>query len=155
VFFGGHVRKDPALSCLSFADAAKDVGSVRQSSPHEERVYLWEIPAADKMREYKTDLEQYKQTENYRSYQTYLEEFKRGQHKPESTALLDDKASSTLRSARFGKSPASLGQEEVQAARQGELDPDDLPSANRLDSDTPPQHVYHPSNLGRRKYVTC
>jgi hypothetical protein len=62
--------------------------------------------------------------------------------------MLDDKASSTLGSPRFGKSPALVGQGEVQAARQGELDPDDLPSANRPDSDTLPQDVVSPIQSG-------
>lgn len=86
MLFGEHVRQDPALGRLSFVDIAKETGKRWRELSDDERVHNWETPAADRLRDYKDELETYKQTEDYRSYQTYLEEFKQGQHSSSSSS---------------------------------------------------------------------
>jgi hypothetical protein len=76
VLFGEYVRQDPALSRSSFVDFAKETGKRWRELSVDGQVRNWEIPAADRLRDYKDELETYKKTEDYRSYQTYLEEFK-------------------------------------------------------------------------------
>jgi hypothetical protein len=132
VLFGEHVRQDPALSSSSFAEIAKETGKRWGALSHEERVNAWEKPAADRLQDYKEELERYKQTDSYRSYQTYLEEFKQQQHKPEPTISTDDKASSTSESASFVQQPALMGQEEYETIRQEGVDTEDLLSFDHL-----------------------
>jgi hypothetical protein len=146
MLFSEHIRTDPAISRLSFADIAKEVGKRWKALSQEERISVWKKPAADKMREYAVELEQYKETENYRSHQKYLEDFKRGQHRPESTALSDDKTSPTLEPAGFGQQQASPSQKRLEAASQG--DPAGPSSFDRLSLDGPSQHLTSPVKCG-------
>jgi hypothetical protein len=115
VLFGEYVRQDPALSCSSFVDIAKETGKRWRESSDNERIHNWETPAADRLRDYKVELGTYKHTEDYQSYQIYLEEFKQGRHSSES------KASS------YGKaSLISKDQEEIEAISQDSVDIEDL-----------------------------
>ncbi|KAJ4375346.1 hypothetical protein N0V83_002432 [Neocucurbitaria cava] len=129
VLFGEHVRQDPALSHSSFTEIAKEVGNRWRELSPEERVDIWETPAADRLQDYKKDLQRYKRTENYRSYQTYVEEFKRQQHHPDSKLLSDNKSPSTHESVSSGQLPASEG--ELEATRQESVDTDDLDLENQ------------------------
>jgi hypothetical protein len=126
VLFGEHVRQDPALSHSSFTEIAKETGRRWRELSHEERMGIWEIPAADRLQDFKKELERYKQTENYQSYQTYLEEFKQQRHNSESIRLSDNKSSSTHESVFPGQIPAL--QEELEATRQESVNTDDLDS---------------------------
>jgi hypothetical protein len=115
VLFGEYVRQDPVLSSTSFVDIAKETGKRWREFSDDERVHNWGTPAADRLRDYKVELETYKQTEDYRGYQAYLEEFKQGQH------------SSKLKAPSYGK--ASLipkDQEEIEAIPQDSFDTEDL-----------------------------
>jgi hypothetical protein len=124
VLFGEHVRRDPALSHSSFTELAKETGKRWRELSYEERVNTWETPAADRLQDYKKELERYKQTENYQSYQTYLEGFEQQRHTPESIILSDNKLSSTHEPAISGQLPAS--QEGLEATRRESVDTDDL-----------------------------
>jgi hypothetical protein len=130
VLFSEHVRRDPAINRLSFAEIAKEVGKRWGNLPQEEKVNIWEKPTADKMREYGAELEQYKKTESYQSYQTYLEDFRQGTHKPELTELF------------------LLSQEEPQPALQGESDTTGPSGFNCFSSDTSSQHPVSPTESG-------
>jgi hypothetical protein len=148
VLFGEHIRKDPALSNSTFSEAAKDVGRRWGELSHDERVNVWEKPAADKLEEYKADLEQYKQTENYQTYQMYLEEFKRGHPKPESTAQSDHKALSNFGSATSGQTPTRLSPEGPQGTYQGEYDRDDTISSGHHHPENSPENMTSPIESG-------
>jgi hypothetical protein len=124
VLFGEHVRQDPALSHSSFTEIAKEIGKRWRELSHEERMVIWETPAADRLQDYKKELERYKQTENYQSYQTYLEGFEQQRHNPESIIPSDNKLSSTHEPAISRQLPAT--QEEFEATRQESVDTDDL-----------------------------
>lgn len=126
MLFGEHVRQDPALSRSSFTEIAKETGKRWSEISHEERVNKWEAPAANKLQDYKEELERYKQTENYRIYQRYLEEFKQRRHNPESIISSDHKVSCTSEPASPSLLPASQGQEELEAAGQEHFDMEDL-----------------------------
>jgi hypothetical protein len=64
------------------------------------------------LEEYRTELEQYKKTDNYRTYQEYLTDFKdkAKQSKREPTGRSDEKISSRSESAYLDQSSASLSQ---------------------------------------------
>jgi hypothetical protein len=126
VLFSKHVRQDPALSRSSFTEIAKETGKRWRELSHEERTIIWETPAADRLQDYKKELERYKQTEKYRSYQTYLEGFKERSHNPKSTTMSDNKAASTSELASFGPLTTSEAQEEFEATRQESVDTDDI-----------------------------
>ncbi|CAN9183995.1 unnamed protein product [Alternaria alternata] len=125
VLFSEHVRQDPALSRSSFTEIAKETGKRWRKLSHEERTTIWGTPAADRLQDYKNELERYKQTEEYRSHQTYLEGFKQRRHSPKSTTILDNKAASTSELASFGPITASEAPKEFEANRQESLDTDD------------------------------
>jgi hypothetical protein len=72
VLFGEHVRQDPALSGSSFVEIAKETGKRWGELPLEERVNFWQTPAADRLQDYKEEVERYKRTEDYKRYQLYL-----------------------------------------------------------------------------------
>ena len=95
MLFGEHVRQDPALSRSSFTELAKETGKRWSEISHEERVNKWEAPTANKLQDYKEELERYKQTENYRSYQAYLVEYKQSRNNPELIIPQNHKVSST------------------------------------------------------------
>jgi hypothetical protein len=126
VLFSEHVRQDSALSGSSFTEIAKETGKRWRELSHEERMIIWETPVADRLEEYKKELECYKQTEKYRSHQTYLDGFKERSHNPKPTTMSDNKASSTSELASFGPLTASEAQEEFKAARQESVDTDDI-----------------------------
>jgi hypothetical protein len=107
VLFGEHIRQDPALTHSSFTDIAKETGKRWRKMSYEERMVIWETPAADRLQNYKKELERYKQTENYQSYQTYLERFEQQRHNPESVLLSDNNLPSTHEPAISGQLPAS------------------------------------------------
>jgi hypothetical protein len=125
VLFSEHFRQDPALSRSSFTEIAKEIGKHWRELSHEERMIIWETPAADRLQDYKKKLERYKQTEKYRSHQTYLEEFKQQRHNPKPTTMSDNKAVSTSELASFGPVTVSEGQEEFEGTRQESVDTDD------------------------------
>jgi hypothetical protein len=106
VLFGEHVRQDPALTHSSFTEIAKETGKRWRELSSEERIVIWETPAADRLQDYRKELERYKQTDNYQSYQTYLEGFKQQRHGLESI-LLSDTLSSTHEPAISGQLSAS------------------------------------------------
>jgi hypothetical protein len=116
IVFGEHVRQNPALRALSFAELAKETGKRWGELPHEERVSIWERPAVDRLQRYKEELDRYRLTENYRSYQRYLERFKQGRRSPKPITPSDEKAPSILESTLFSWLPESLDREEVEAA---------------------------------------
>jgi hypothetical protein len=136
VLFGEHVRQNPVLGRLSFAEIAKETGKRWRQLSDKERVSIWETPAADRLQDYKEELERYKQTENYRSYQTYLEEFKQRQHNPELITPSDKKASSTSESS--SRLPASQFQEEFEATRQESFDTEDMNMEGQSQDSTSP-----------------
>jgi hypothetical protein len=148
VLFSEHVRRDPAISRLSFAEVAKEVGKRWGKLHSKERVDLWEKPASDTMREYKAELERYKKEESYQNYQAYLEDFKRGQHKPESTTPSDDKASSSFGDSRSNQLPASPDQGKPRQAQIGEHDSADPSHFTLFYSDSPSNHLTSPSDSG-------
>jgi hypothetical protein len=126
VLFSEHVRQDPALSRSSFTEIAKEAGKRWRELSHEERTIIWETPAADRLQDYRKELERYKQTEKCRSHQTYLEGFKQRSHNPKPTTMSDNKAASTSKLATFGPLTASKAQEESEATRQEIVDTDDM-----------------------------
>jgi hypothetical protein len=148
VSFSEHVRKDPAISRLSFAEIAKETGHRWSNLAYEERVNVWEKASADKMVEYDEENERYQKTESYHSYQAYLTDFKRKQRKRESVGLPDHRASPVFSSTSSGQSPASRNQGESQATRQAESDPAHPYRFNRITSDTPSQEITSPVEPG-------
>lgn len=94
VLFGEHVRQDPALSCSSFTDIAKETGRRWRDLSDEERVNTWEAPANDRLEKYKEELVCYKETEEYWNYQMYLKKFKQQQHNSELPGPSYNKSSS-------------------------------------------------------------
>jgi hypothetical protein len=126
VLFREHVRQDLALSRSSFTETAKEAGKRWRELSHEERTIIWETPAADRLQDYRKELERYKQTEKCRSHQTYLEGFKQRSHNPKPTTMSDNKAASTSKLATFGPLTASKAQEESEATRQEIVDTDDM-----------------------------
>jgi hypothetical protein len=124
VLFGEHVRQDPALSHSSFIEIAKETGKRWKELSQEERAVIWETPAADRLQDYKKELDRYKQTENYQSYQTYLEGFEQKLHNPESITSSNNKLSSPHEAAVSGQLPAAQG--EFETTRQEIVDTDDL-----------------------------
>jgi hypothetical protein len=136
VVFGEHVRQDPAISNLSFAELAKETGKRWREHSHEERVNIWEKPAADRLQGYKEELDRYMQTTNYQRYQRYLEVFKQRQHDLELVISSDNESSSTCKLAPFGWLPATTGQKECAVSHPGIVDTEDLGSENQS-QDTP------------------
>ena len=124
VLFGEHVRQDPALSHSSFTEIAKETGKRWREMSHEERMIIWETPAAESLQSHRKELERYKQTENYESYQTYLERFEHQRHNPESMTRSDNRDYFTSEPAIFGQLPAS--QEELEATHRQSVGTDAL-----------------------------
>jgi hypothetical protein len=124
VLFGEHVRQDPALMHSSFTEIAKETGKRWKELSYKERLVIWKTPAADRLQDYKKELERYKQTDNYQSYQTYLKRFEQQRHNPESIIQSDNKLSFTHEPAISGQLPAS--QEEFEVTRQESVWTDDL-----------------------------
>jgi hypothetical protein len=115
VLFGEYVRQDPVLSRSSFIDIAKEMGKRWRELPDNERIHIWETPAADRLRDYKEEFKTYKETENYRSYQTYLEDFKQG------------KNNSGFMAPSYGEtSLVPKDQGEIEAISQNSFDTEDL-----------------------------
>jgi hypothetical protein len=90
---------------MSFTEIAKETGRRWRELSLEERMTVWETPAADRLQAYREEFALYKQTEESQTYQTYLESFKQQQHNPESAASLDHKPSSIHESAFSGQLP--------------------------------------------------
>lgn len=90
VLFGEHVRQDPTLDQSSFAEIAKETGRRWRELPNKERAGIWEDPATKRLQNYREEMNDYMQTENYLNYQKYLEGFKHQQLNPGSTALADN-----------------------------------------------------------------
>jgi hypothetical protein len=107
VLFGEHVRQDTVLTHSSFTGTAKGIGKRWRELSSEERIVNWETPAADRLQDYRKELESYKQTDNYQSYQPYLEGFKQQRHSPKSILLSDNTLSSTHKPAISGQLSAS------------------------------------------------
>jgi hypothetical protein len=105
VLFSEHVRRDPAINRLSFAEVAKEVGKRWGNLTPEERSTVWEKPVAEQMREYRAEFEQYKLTDSYLSYQKYLEDFRQGNQNPDAAE----------------QQAASLKEDETHTSPQGEL----------------------------------
>ncbi|KAK7177570.1 cyclin domain-containing protein [Paraphaeosphaeria sporulosa] len=150
VLFGEHVRQDPALSRSSFTELAKETGKRWSEIPHEERRNNWETPTADRLQEYKEELEQYKQTANYRTYYAYLEEFKQGRHKPTSTMLPEIEVPCTSAHAPPSLLPASQAQEELEATDEEHFGLEDVGLEDQLQNMTSPvqwgmEEVHHTS----------
>jgi hypothetical protein len=139
VTFTEHVRKDPAVSTLSFADIAKEVGRRWGSLSHKEKTNVWEKPAAENMQKYDAELEQYKKTESYQSYQAYLKDFKQSQRKRKAMELPDLKDSPASGSTRLSLPRPSRRQEGRQNTSQTDYDSADQSRINRPGSDTPSQ----------------
>jgi hypothetical protein len=148
VLFTEHVRKDPAISRLSFAEIAKEVGKRWGQLPNEKREDDWETPAAESMQEYRAELERYKKEENYRRYQTYLDDFKRGQQKQNSTAQSDETALPTTGSSRMDHSSISLIQEKLQAVQQEGYNKSNPSNIDPHVSNTPPEYSRSSSDPG-------
>ena len=154
VLFSEHVRTDPAVSHLSFAEIAKEAGRRWNNISQEEKVEVWEKPAAEKLREYAAELEQYKKTESYHSHQNYLEDFKRRQRGQELTTSSDDRASPLDRSALSDQQQASPSEEGHQFARQEDQeDTVDSPSLDRLSLDSASLNLMPPVELGMEEVV--
>ncbi|KAL5371357.1 hypothetical protein DPSP01_014318 [Paraphaeosphaeria sporulosa] len=150
VLFGEHVRQDPALSRLSFTEFAKETGKRWSEIPLEERRNNWETPAADRLQEYKEELEQYKQTANYRTYYAYLEEFKQGRHKPTSIMSPEIEVPCTSAHAPPSLLPGSQAQEELEATDEEHFGLEDVGLEDQLQNMTSPvkwgmEEVHHTS----------
>lgn len=140
VLFGEAIRQDPDLSRLPFSEVTKQIGARWRELSHEKRVNFWEMPAAEKLREYKVELEQYKQTENYQRYQEYLEEMAEAQHKPKSTILPSSTSTATSLEPMSVSQPSTTQiQEGFQATQQRDFDTDDALSSDHLNSDSQSQ----------------
>ncbi|KAF2424432.1 hypothetical protein EJ08DRAFT_700788 [Tothia fuscella] len=127
IAFTEHVRKDPEVNRLSFAEIAKEVGKRWSNLPYEERINAWEKPTAERMNEYEAELEQYKMTQKYRSYQIYLKEFKQKQQKQDAAKAFDIKGALTSQ-------PLGLQAEDAHFTRQTGSD---SPSLSLSNSNTP------------------
>jgi hypothetical protein len=148
VLFGEHVRRDPEVSFLSFAEIAKEVGKRWASLSRDERVNTWEKPAVDRMERYSVELEEYKKTKNYHSYQIYLEDFKRGQQKKESGSLLNETTLPATTSTASTTSLASRSRETSQTTHWNELSPAKRSSAKPHTSHTTPPILTSSFELG-------
>jgi hypothetical protein len=126
VLFGEHVRQDAASSRSSFTDIAKETGRRWRELPNGERASTWERPAADRLQEYKRELEHYKQTEDYQSYRTYFEEFGQRRHNSESTTPSDTKALSTSKPVFISRLPTLQGQEDFETMIQESVGKENL-----------------------------
>ncbi|UPX14874.1 uncharacterized protein EKO05_0005345 [Ascochyta rabiei] len=140
VLFGEHVRQDPALSNSSFTEISKETGKRWRELSHEERVDVWDTPADNRLQEYRTEFERYKQTEDYRRYQAYLEEFKQRQQHPELASPSNNRASPTRESASSSQPIVLL--EELEAMYEESRATDDL------DLGSQSQDTESPINLG-------
>lgn len=132
VLFGEHVREDAEVNGLSFAEISKKTGKRWKELSQEQRVNVWEAPAASRLQDYKKELEQYKRTENYQSYQTYLERFKQQKDSRELIKLSDKKASSSSEFSPVGPPASSQGQGRFEDTRQESVDSGNLNSEGRL-----------------------
>ncbi|KAH6621755.1 hypothetical protein C7974DRAFT_210390 [Boeremia exigua] len=75
VNFADQLRTDPQISQLSFVHIAREVGRRWQELALEQK-RVWESNAARAMQEYESQMDEYKQTEEWRKYQAYLNDFK-------------------------------------------------------------------------------
>ncbi|KAF2876379.1 hypothetical protein BDV95DRAFT_602369 [Massariosphaeria phaeospora] len=141
VLFGEQVRQDPALNSSSFAELAKETGKRWRELSDKERQDAWERPVANKLQQYKEELNDYKQTEDYKTYQTYLDDFKQGRPNPESILPPKHKASSTGESGPSDQPPAPelQGEEETGStgARQESVDTDEIMQDQTRDPTSP------------------
>ncbi|KAJ4320951.1 hypothetical protein N0V94_003127 [Neodidymelliopsis sp. IMI 364377] len=124
VLFGEQVRQEPALSRLSFVEIAREVGKRWRELRPEERVNTWESPAADRLKEYKEEIERYKQTDDYQNYQLYLEAFKQGRQDTELMRPPDNKASSVSEPSPSTQLPSTQDQMRHEPTTQDNLDTD-------------------------------
>jgi hypothetical protein len=78
----------------SFVELVKETGKRWGELPHDEKLKVWEQPAADRLQDYREALARYKGTENYQSYQRYIERFKEGRRGSDPvTASIDNSPS--------------------------------------------------------------
>ncbi|XPS96714.1 hypothetical protein M3J09_005973 [Ascochyta lentis] len=138
VLFGEYTRQDPALSYLSFVDIAKEVGKRWRELDQEERVNLWEKPAAERLKAYKEEIERYKQTGDYQKYQKYLETFKQGHHVPESMVPSENRSLFTSEPEISTQLPAFKPPTDSEAASEGRLGTDNLDVNATLQGPTSP-----------------
>lgn len=73
--FADQLRTDPQIAQLSFVLIAREVGRQWQELPLEQK-RVWESNAARAMQEYESNMDKYKQTDEWRKYQVYLNDFK-------------------------------------------------------------------------------
>ncbi|KAF1840741.1 uncharacterized protein K460DRAFT_294507 [Cucurbitaria berberidis CBS 394.84] len=158
VLFGEYVRQDPALSHSSFTEIAKETGKPWRELPQEDRMGIWETPVADRLQEYKRELELYKQTENYQNHQTYLEQFKQKRQNPDTLIPPGNKPPSIHEFESFDQ---LLGpQEGLEATRQESVNIDDLDLEGQSEDEAPPtedamEEVRHISKaLGVNPHLT-
>ncbi|KAF2458711.1 hypothetical protein BDY21DRAFT_341103 [Lineolata rhizophorae] len=78
VNFADHLRTDPTISSMPFADITKEVGRRWRELPQAEKLE-WERKAAQAMQIYEFQMEAYRRTDQFKEYQNYLEDF-RQQH---------------------------------------------------------------------------
>lgn len=138
VLFGEHARQDVAFSHSSFTDIAKEIGRRWRELPTQERASTWERPAADRLQEFKRELERYKQTEDYENHQTYLEEFEQRRYNSELITRSNNKASSSSKSASFGRPPAWHSQDKLEAIFHESVETEDLKLDSQLQETAPP-----------------
>jgi hypothetical protein len=122
VLFGEQVRQEPALSHLSFVEIAREVGKRWRELISEERTNTWELPAADKLKGYKEEIERYKQTDDYQNYQLYLEAFKQGRQDTQSMMPSDNKAFSVSEPSPSTQQPPTQDQIGHEATTQDNFD---------------------------------
>jgi hypothetical protein len=153
VLFSNHVRNNETPSGLSFTELAKETGRRWAELSHEERENVWDKPAAKLMQEYRTELEQYKKTEDYHTHQQYLEEFKASgkRQKQESTILSDDRAPSRSESGNLEYSPASHNKRASRSILGGEYSRGDQSSSRLSSAETSPQRIGMPTEEGMRE----
>jgi hypothetical protein len=137
VAFTEHIRKDPDISRLSFAEIAKEVGLRWGNLSYEARFNVWEKPAADRMLEYEVERDKYQRTDSYHSYQEYLNDFRQRQRKRELAETSNTKVSIPSRSLR-----------EPEAAGQVDSDQALTSSSSHSASNTPPQRLTSPVESG-------
>ena len=111
VLFGEHVRSNGAMKALSFAEAAKATGKLWHALPEEERLKLWEKPAAEKLARYKLDMQNYEQTQEYKDHQAYLVKF-RGEQQARNKAGRAGSAAPTQDESDHDQSATWYGEEE-------------------------------------------
>lgn len=83
VNFADQLRTNPEVSQLSFVSIAREVGRRWQDLPAEQK-RVWESNAARAMQEFESQMDEYKNTDNWRRYQVYLNDFKTQQSQSQS-----------------------------------------------------------------------